>query len=196
MVTTPYSTPGFLLSLTVDYYILPSIPVDCYRHALLLGLFSISLFILRANEAISSVVVLPSAFAALCQVRNWVSRNFVDMAVMVVYRGGYTLIPWTYSDHIFGTINIKPLKTVFPSEFLGVLCRPEMAHKHRILLYRFSLGPAVFDNLLYMFLYIIACRIPPCCHALHLTYKSFCLILWHDSTSATKTSGVEWWMLG
>ena len=150
--------------------------------------------------------MLPSAFAALCPVRNWVSRNFVGMAVMVVYRGGYTLIPWTNCDYILGTVNpivnIKPLKTVFnfPSQFPCVFGRPEMAHRHRIWLYRFSLGPARFDNLPYMFPYIIACRITPRCHGLHLTYKSFCLILWHDSTSTTKTvalSGEFWnkfWM--
>lgn len=150
--------------------------------------------------------MLPSAFAVLFPVRNWVSRNFVGMAVMVVYRGGYTLIPWTNFDYVFGTVNpivnIKPLKTVFyfPSQFPGVLCRPEMAHRHRILLYRFSLGPAIFGNLLYMFPYIIPCRIPPRCRGLHLTYRSFCLILWHDLTSTTKTvalSGECWdklWM--
>jgi hypothetical protein len=127
-----------------------------------------------------------------------VSRNFVGWAV---YRGGYTLIPWTNSDYIFGTvnpmINVKPLKTVFyiQSQFPGVLCRLEMAHRHRILLYRFSLGPAVFDKLLYKFPYIIACRIPPRCHELHLTYKSFCLILWHDSTSVVNV-GINYECVG
>lgn len=124
---------------------------------------------------------------------------------MLVYRGS-TL--WSHRQIliIYGTVNpivnIKPLKTVsnFPSQCPGVLCRPEMAHRHRILLYRFSLGPAVFDYLLYLFIYIIACRIPPRWHGLHLTYRSFCLFLWHDLTSATKTlalSGECWdklWM--
>jgi hypothetical protein len=156
--------------------------------------------------------MLQLAFAALCPVRNWVSRNFVDLALMVVKRGWYTLISWTNSDYIFGTVNpivdIKPLQTVFsfPSQFLGVLCRPEIAHRHRILLYSFSLGPAIFDNLLYIYVcvcvcvcvfpYIIACRIPPRCHALHLMYKSFCSMLWHDSTSTTKTVALSGEMLG